>query len=64
MSKDWFGDEVHPNIEQWWRDKFADELDEQIVTSTDAPSTKWFNEGVKYAAMFLRHAGGHREEPR
>lgn len=50
--------EISKDIEKFWRDKFADELDDCIVPSLDDDQSRWFNEGIKYASMYLRYNFG------
>lgn len=58
MMTDWFGDELHPEIEKFWRDKFSSEIESQVLRHTDCDQqAKWFNEGIRYASMYIRHKG-------
>lgn len=56
---DWLGDELHPEIEKFWRDKFAEEIESQVLLNPHPqdPETTWFQQGVKYAAIYIRYKG-------
>jgi hypothetical protein len=47
-------DEIHRDIEKYWREKFANEVEECVMSLEDDDATRWFNEGLKYAAMYIR----------
>jgi len=48
-------DEIHYEIEKYWREKFSQEIQECIMGLEDDDTTKWFNEGLRYASMYIRH---------
>lgn len=48
-------DELHHDIEKFWREKFADEIEDCVMSRIDDPEVRWFNEGIKYAAMYIRY---------
>jgi len=48
-------DEIHYEIEKYWRDKFSVEIEECVMSMDEDDTTKWFNEGLRYAAMYIRY---------
>jgi len=49
-------DDLHRDFEQFYRNKFALEIEEYI--SLDKPAdeeSRWFFNGMRYAMMLLRH---------
>jgi hypothetical protein len=48
-------DELHYDIEKYWREKFAAEVEECVMSLENDETTRWFNEGLKYAAMYIRY---------
>jgi hypothetical protein len=42
-------------IEKYWREKFANEIEDCIMNRHDDDQTRWFNEGLKFAAMYIRY---------
>jgi hypothetical protein len=48
-------DEFNREIEKFWRDKFADEIEEHIMGLEDDEATKWFNAGIIHAARVVRY---------
>lgn len=42
-------------IEKYWRDLFAEEIENGIMSLQDDETTKWFNEGMKHAARIVRY---------
>lgn len=46
---------MHYEIEKYWREKFSQEIQECIMGLEDDEITKWFNEGLRYAAMYIRY---------
>ena len=47
--------DLNHEIEKYWRNKFADELEECIMTHQDDDQSKWFNEGIRYSSMYIRY---------
>ena len=43
-------------IEKYWRDKFAEEVESSIMNLKDDPTTKWFNEGMTHAARIIKYS--------
>lgn len=49
-------DDISFEIEKFWRDRFADEIETCYMGLEDDEPTKWFNAGLKYAANIVRHS--------
>lgn len=49
-------DEWNREIEKYWRDKFADEIEECLIGLEDDEVTLWFNRGMKHAARIVRYS--------
>ena len=49
-------DKINFEIEKFWRNRFAEEIEECYMGLEDDEVTKWFNNGMKYAAMIVRHS--------
>ena len=49
-------DEFNREIEKFWRDRFADEIETQIMSLEDDEPTKWFNLGIKHASRIVRYS--------
>lgn len=52
---DEFEQEFRRDIEKYWRDKFADEIDSSLMNMIDDEPTKWFNQGMKNASNIVRY---------
>lgn len=49
-------DELNREIEKWWRDKFAEEIESSMMADlADDQPTYWFNKGMKHAALIVRY---------
>jgi hypothetical protein len=48
-------DELRNDIEKYWREKFSDEIEECIMIRQNDDQTRWFNEGLRFAAMYIRY---------
>lgn len=50
-------DEFNREIEKFWRDKFAEEVESFLMSEiNNDEETKWFNLGMRHAAAIIRHA--------
>jgi hypothetical protein len=47
-------DDINLEIEKFWRDRFADEVESCYMGLEEDEPTKWFNAGLKYAANIVR----------
>ena len=47
--------DLNHEIEKYWREKFADELEDCIMTRQDDDQSRWFNEGIRYSSMYIRY---------
>lgn len=50
-------DNIHKEIEHYWRELFASQLESLIYDNpTDSSlESKWFDQGMQHAIMMLRH---------
>lgn len=53
---DEFQRELQRDIENWWRNKFADEIEESLMRLDNDKETEWFNNGLKHAARIVRYS--------
>lgn len=52
---DEFSQEFHRDIEKYWRNKFADEIDSHLINDLENDAaTEWFNKGMKHASLIIR----------
>ena len=51
-----FMDQWNREIEKYWRDKFAEEVESSIMNLEDDPTTKWFNDGMIHAARIIKYS--------
>ncbi|NBR23381.1 MAG: hypothetical protein EBU08_06320 [Micrococcales bacterium] len=51
-------DNIHRDIENYWRELFASQLESLIYMnpSDSSPEARWFDQGMQHAIMMLRHA--------
>jgi hypothetical protein len=42
-------------IEKYWREKFASEIEDCIMSRQEDDQSKWFNQGLKFASMYIRY---------
>ena len=49
-------DEWKKEIEKYWRDKFADEVESCLMNLDDDLITTWFNNGMLHAARIVRYS--------
>ena len=49
-------DEWNKEIEKYWRDKFADEVESCLMNLDDDLITTWFNNGMLHAARIVRYS--------
>ena len=49
-------DEFNREIEKFWRDKFANEIEDGYMGLEDDEPTKWFNLGIKHASNIVRYS--------
>jgi hypothetical protein len=49
-------DELNREIEKYWRDKFADEIESCLMGLEDDEATDWFNHGMQHAARIVRYS--------
>lgn len=47
-------DEINREIEKWWRDRFADEIESCLMHLDNDEPTDWFNRGMQHAARIVR----------
>lgn len=50
-------DEWNKEIEKFWRDKFADEIENSLAHLVEGfdTETEWFNKGMSHAAFIIRY---------
>jgi hypothetical protein len=48
-------DEFNREIEKFWREKFAQEVESCLMNLENDEITLWFNRGIQHAANFIRH---------
>jgi hypothetical protein len=49
-------DEINFEIEKFWRNRFADEIETCYMGLEDDEATKWFNNGLRYASTIVRYS--------
>lgn len=49
-------DDISLEIEKFWRERFAEEIESCYMGLEDDEKTKWFNSGMKYAANIVRYS--------
>jgi hypothetical protein len=49
-------DNISFEIEKFWRNRFADEIESCYMGLEDDEITKWFNEGLRYASNIVRYS--------
>lgn len=49
-------DEWNREIEKYWRDKFADEIESCLMGLENDEPTDWFNKGMMHAARIVRYS--------
>ncbi len=49
-------DEWNREIEKYWRDKFADEIESCFMNLDNDEPTTWFNRGMEHAARIVRYS--------
>jgi hypothetical protein len=49
-------DNISLEIEKFWRNRFADEIDTCRMGLEDDEATKWFNAGMQYASNVVRYS--------
>lgn len=52
-------DQWNLEIEKYWRDKFAEEIESSIMSLENDPTTTWFNHGMIHAARIVRYSIDH-----
>lgn len=49
-------DELNREIEKYWRDKFAEEIESCLMSLSNDDATDWFNQGMLHAARIVRYS--------
>lgn len=54
---DEFEQELRRDIEKFWRDRFADEIDSCMMAGVENDeATRWFNAGMEHASKIVRYS--------
>lgn len=49
-------DEWNREIEKYWREKFANEIESCLMNLEGDSTTEWFNKGMMHAARIVRYS--------
>jgi hypothetical protein len=49
-------DDISLEIEKFWRNRFADEIETCYMGLENDEATKWFNSGMRYACNIVRYS--------